>query len=55
MLKNIRDATNKSWVLGDSKFKESVAQQLARRVTPLPKGGDRKSRKYHEQIKIELL
>ena len=29
ILKDIRDATNKSWVLGDAKFKELVAQQFA--------------------------
>lgn len=52
ILMNIRDAANKSWVLGDTKFKESVAQQLARRVTPIAKGGDRKSRKYHEMANI---
>jgi len=52
ILRNIRDATNKSWVLGDAKFKEHVAQQLVRRVTPIAKGGDRKSRKYHETVKI---
>ena len=53
MLKNIRDATNKSWVLGDTKFKETVAQQLARRVTPIARGGDRKSCKYHEMVNID--
>ena len=52
MMKNIRDTTNKSWVLGDIKFKEIVAQQLARRVTPLAKGGDRRSRKYHKMVII---
>ena len=53
MLKNIRDATNKSWVLGDTKFKETVTQQLARRVTPIARGGDRKSCKYHEMVNID--
>jgi putative transposase len=43
ILNNIRDATNKSWVLGNTKFKEHVAQQLSLRVTPIAKGGDRKS------------
>ena len=52
ILKNIRDATNKSWVLGDTKFKVAVEQQLARRVRPIAKGGDRKSRKYHEIANI---
>ncbi len=34
-LNEIREATNKSWVLGDNKCKEAVEQQLARRVTPI--------------------
>jgi len=55
MLKNIRDATNKGWVLGDTQFKEAVALQLARRVTPLAKGGDRKSHKYRDRANIDLL
>ena len=45
MLHEIRESTNKCWTLGDSQFKQSVAQQLARRVEPIAKGGDRKSRK----------
>ena len=52
MLHEIRESTNKCWILGDSKFKQSVAQQLARRVEPIAKGGDRKSRKYLETMKI---
>ncbi len=54
-LNEIREATNKSWVLGDNKFKEAVEQQLARRVTPIAKGGDRKSSNYLELAKINLL
>ena len=46
------DSTNKSWVLGDDQFKASVAEQLARSVTPIAKGGDRKSRGYHEIANI---
>jgi putative transposase len=54
-LTEIREATNKSWVLGDHKFKQAIEQQLARRVMPLAKGGDRKSRNYLESVKINLL
>ena len=50
LLHNLREATNKSWPLGDSKFKRSVAQQLDRRVEPSAKGGDRKSKKYTEHL-----
>ncbi len=39
----IREATNKSWVLGDGKFKQQIEAQLGRRLPPLPRGGDRKS------------
>ncbi len=54
-LNEIREATNKSWVLGDNKFKQVVEEQLARRVTPRAKGGDRKSRNYLDSVKINLL
>jgi len=47
----IRQATNKAWVLGSRHFKDKVAKQLNRRVSPAAKGGDRKSEKY-QQIKI---
>lgn len=52
ILHEIREATNKCWTLGNRKFKQSVAQQLARRVEPSARGGDRKSRKYLETVKI---
>lgn len=42
----IRQATNKAWCLGDSRFAEEVAQQLNRRAVPKPKGGDRRSKKF---------
>lgn len=52
ILHEIREATNKCWTLGNSKFKKSVAQDLARRVEPSARGGDRKSKKYLETVKI---
>jgi len=52
ILQEVREATNKCWTLGDSQFKHAVAQQLYRRVEPSHKGGDRKSRKYLETVKI---
>ncbi|TCI05102.1 transposase [Corallincola luteus] len=42
-LKEIRDATNKAWVLGEGRFKEQIAKQTGRRTSPLGRGGDRKS------------
>ena len=34
----IRDATNKGWALGDSRFSAKVEALTARRATPLPRG-----------------
>ncbi|MDP2758984.1 MAG: transposase [Sideroxyarcus sp.] len=45
---DIRDATNKAWVLGNDRFKQRIQKKIERRVEPNLKGGDRKS----EQFKI---
>ncbi|WGZ94954.1 MAG: transposase [Candidatus Thiothrix putei] len=45
-LNEIREATNKSWVLGSDYFKEKIAAELDRPVAPAAKGGDRKSKQY---------
>lgn len=45
-LKEIRNATNKAWVLGDNKFQQQIEQQTGRRTTPLQRGGDRKSQLF---------
>ena len=42
-INQIRDATNKSWVLGSDRFKHQIQKQLTRRVDPAARGGDRKS------------
>ena len=39
----IREATNKAWVLGNDRFKQRIQQRLERCVGPKAKGGDRKS------------
>ena len=39
----IREATNKAWVLGNDRFKQRIQEQLGRRVEPKARGGDRKS------------
>lgn len=49
-LASIRDATNKAWVLGSERFKHRIQKQLDRRVTPKPRGGDRKSEQYRQQV-----
>jgi putative transposase len=45
-LQEIRDATNKAWVLGKNRFKQKVEQQTGRRASPLARGGDRKSKTF---------
>ncbi|WP_025039498.1 REP-associated tyrosine transposase [Nitrosospira briensis] len=47
-INTIREATNKAWVLGNDRFKQSIQEKLKRQVEPAVKGGDRKS----EQFKI---
>jgi len=42
----IREATNKAWVLGDGSFKTQIEKQTGRRVSPMQRGGDRKSEGY---------
>jgi len=50
-IEDIRQTTNKGWVLGDDRFKQQIEQTLGRRTTPKPRGGDRKSKKYRESLK----
>ena len=50
-LKDIREVTNKGWVLGTDEYKKILAQQLSRRVTPGVKGGDRKLKSYYGRVK----
>jgi len=45
-LDQIREATNKAWVLGSEHFKQSIASQLNRRTDRSAKGGDRKSTEF---------
>jgi putative transposase len=46
-LNEIRDATNKSWVLGSERFKQRIYKKLGRQVEPSARGGDRKSAQFH--------
>ncbi len=43
MLQEIREATNKAWVLGNDCFKQQVEAMMIRQVSPKSRGGDRKS------------
>ncbi len=52
VLNEIRDATNKSWVLGNDKFRAQIEALTNRQAIPKPKGGDRKSLKYREKLYI---
>jgi len=45
-LNEIREATNKAWVLGDDNFKKRVNKKLHRQVESNGHGGDRKSNAY---------
>lgn len=43
IVNEISEATNKSWVIGSSSYKENIEKILNRRSSPKPRGGDRKS------------
>ena len=50
----IREATNKAWVLGNDRFKQRIQEQLGRRVEPKAKGGDRKSEQFNSNRVLSL-
>lgn len=52
VLEEIREATNKAWVLGSERFKRRVAQQTDRPVEARARGGDHKSDEYRKKTKI---
>ncbi|MBL4852200.1 MAG: transposase [Gammaproteobacteria bacterium] len=54
-LTEIREATNKSWVLGEEHFKKQIESQTGRRAAPLTRGGDRKSKQYRVDVEDQLL
>ncbi len=47
-LAEIREMTNKAWVLGSEHFKQRIQQQMERRVAPATRGGDRKSEQFRK-------
>jgi putative transposase len=51
-LAEIREATNKAWVLGNDRFRQRVERQLGRRTSPRARGGDRKSDEYRNHGSI---
>ncbi len=52
-LEEIRESTNKAWVLGSGYFKEKIEKQLKRQASPKLRGGDRKSKAYQDRVKID--
>ncbi len=45
-LAEIREATNKAWVLGNERFQKQIERLTQHVLLPKPRGGDRKSAKY---------
>ena len=50
----IREATNKAWVLGNDRFKQRIREQLGRRVEPKARGGDRKSERFNANRNLSV-
>jgi putative transposase len=48
-LEEIRESTNKAWVLGNDHFKDKIEKLTRRQTRPKPRGGDHKSEKYQQQ------
>ena len=51
VIDEIRESTNKCWVLGNKEFKSVIEQKLNRKSAPSERGGDHKSVKYREKKK----
>jgi putative transposase len=49
-IEEIREATNKSWVLGSDFFKKMIEDKINRPMNPRSKGGDRKSKLFKDKI-----
>jgi len=48
-LKQIRDAVNKCWALGDENFIKQIEKQTGVIYGPVPRGGDRKSKQFSQR------
>lgn len=48
-LREIREATNKAWVLGSERFKQDIQDALNRRVAPQSRGGSKKKKKQEPE------
>jgi len=49
---DIREATNKAWVLGNDRFKVKIEQLIDRQIQAKPRGGDRKSEIFKKKGNI---
>lgn len=49
-ISEMREATNKAWVLGSDYFKQKIEEQLNRRAEKSARGGDRKSDAYKKSV-----
>ena len=47
-IQSIRESANREWVLGSDYFKQQIESKTGIRVSPLRRGGDRKSKKFKE-------
>ena len=47
-LEEIREATNKAWILGNEQFQQRIEKQIDRPSRSSGHGGDRKSEQYHK-------
>jgi len=54
-LQEIRDATNKAWVLGNKNFKQQIEAQTGRRTAPSKRGGDRKSDEFKQRKENQFI
>lgn len=54
MHEEIRKATQGGWALGPEKFQKQIAKVTKSRVTPLPRGGDRRSEKFGKQKRVSI-
>ncbi|MCK5354597.1 MAG: transposase, partial [Methyloprofundus sp.] len=51
-IEEIRNATNKAWVLGNDRFKAKVESLMGRQVQPKSRGGDRRSELFKKKSNI---
>ncbi len=53
-LEEIRDSTNRAWILGDGRFKRHIEKKTGRRASPNARDGDRKSEEYRVTVRSSL-